>query len=46
MPKNELTLAWNDPDLGIQWPLENPQVSEKDTHGLRLKDIARDRLFA
>lgn len=44
-PQNELTLAWNDPDLGIQWPLEAPQLSEKDARGLRLRDIPRDRLF-
>jgi dTDP-4-dehydrorhamnose 3,5-epimerase len=45
-PQNELTLAWNDPDIGIQWPLDNPQLSEKDARGLRLKDLPKDRLFA
>ena len=45
-PQHELTIAWNDPDLGIQWPLANPQLSEKDTRGLRLKDLPPDRLFA
>jgi dTDP-4-dehydrorhamnose 3,5-epimerase len=45
-PQNELTLAWNDPDIGIQWPLDNPQLSEKDAHGPRLKDLPKDRLFA
>jgi dTDP-4-dehydrorhamnose 3,5-epimerase len=44
-PQNELTLAWNDPELGINWPLEAPVLSEKDTRGLRLRDIPRDRLF-
>jgi len=45
-PQNELTLAWNDPDVGISWPLDNPQLSEKDARGLRLKDLPKDRLFA
>ena len=45
-PQNELTLAWNDPDIGIQWPLDHPQVSEKDTRGLRLNDLPQERLFA
>jgi dTDP-4-dehydrorhamnose 3,5-epimerase len=45
-PQNELTLAWNDPDLGIQWPLDHPQLSEKDARGVRLKDLPPDRLFA
>jgi dTDP-4-dehydrorhamnose 3,5-epimerase len=45
-PQHELALAWNDPDIGIQWPLDNPQLSEKDTRGVRLKDLPKDRLFA
>ena len=44
-PGNEVTLRWDDPDLGIQWPLQNPVVSEKDAKGLRLKDIPKDKLF-
>jgi dTDP-4-dehydrorhamnose 3,5-epimerase len=45
-PQHELTLAWNDPDIGIQWPLDNPQLSEKDARGPRLKDLPKDCLFA
>jgi dTDP-4-dehydrorhamnose 3,5-epimerase len=38
-PEFERTLAWNDPDLGIPWPLANePQLSAKDKAGARLKD--------
>jgi dTDP-4-dehydrorhamnose 3,5-epimerase len=44
-PQNEMSLLWNDPDVGVKWPLENPQLSEKDIRGVRLKDIPRDRLF-
>lgn len=30
-PRSEGALAWDDPDVGIAWPLENPPVlSEKD----------------
>ena len=43
-PETELSLAWNDPKLGIQWPIENPVLSAKDQAGLRLEDIPRDRL--
>jgi len=46
MPQHELALAWNDPDIGIRWPLDNPQLSEKDARGPRLKDLPKDRLFA
>lgn len=44
-PKDEMTLLWNDPDLGIKWPLENPIISEKDTKGLRLQELPVERLF-
>jgi dTDP-4-dehydrorhamnose 3,5-epimerase len=44
-PKDELTIRWDDPDIGIKWPLDNPIVSEKDAKGLLLKDVPRERLF-
>lgn len=44
-PQNEVTLAWNDPEIGIQWPLASPQLSAKDARGLPLRDIPPDRLF-
>ncbi|HEX5398424.1 MAG TPA: dTDP-4-dehydrorhamnose 3,5-epimerase [Verrucomicrobiae bacterium] len=44
--QHEQALAWNDPDIGIQWPLESPQLSEKDSRAPRLKDLPRERLFS
>jgi dTDP-4-dehydrorhamnose 3,5-epimerase len=44
-PKTELTLMWNDPEIGIQWPLEEPLLSEKDRNGLCLSQIPAERLF-
>jgi dTDP-4-dehydrorhamnose 3,5-epimerase len=35
------TLLWNDPALGIEWPLaegENPMLSHKDAHATPLRD--------
>ncbi len=29
-PQCERGIAWNDPTIGIRWPIENPTVSEKD----------------
>lgn len=43
-PKHELSLAWNDPDLAIDWPLATPIVSPKDAAAPRLAEIPRDRL--
>lgn len=44
-PANELTVRWDDPEVGIQWPIRNPVLSEKDARGLRLRDVPVDRLF-
>lgn len=44
-PGNELTIRWDDPDLGIKWPLQDPTLSEKDAKGLLLKNVPRERLF-
>ena len=43
-PKTELTVAWNDPDIGIAWPIAAPALSPKDASGLRLCDVPHDRL--
>jgi dTDP-4-dehydrorhamnose 3,5-epimerase len=44
-PQNETTIAWNDPEIGIQWPVADPVLSEKDQRGLRLKDVPPEKLF-
>ena len=36
-PEHERTLLWSDPDLSIDWPTENPQLSPKDLQGMILK---------
>ena len=39
-PQGERTLLWNDPDIGINWPLSAPPVlSAKDQVGKTLKEI-------
>jgi dTDP-4-dehydrorhamnose 3,5-epimerase len=37
-PAAEKTIAWNDPDLGIAWPIPNPILSNRDQRGMSLKD--------
>ena len=44
-PKDEVTLLWNDPDMGIKWPLSQPNLSEKDMKGLRLREAPPEKLF-
>jgi dTDP-4-dehydrorhamnose 3,5-epimerase len=40
-PENESSLAWDDPTVGIEWPLEGIELklSSKDTAGLPLADV-------
>jgi dTDP-4-dehydrorhamnose 3,5-epimerase len=40
-PRDERSVLWNDPDLGIAWPFAPDQVtlSEKDRAAPRLRDL-------
>ena len=41
-PSSEVSLAWDDPTVGIDWPIpggETPQLSAKDARGLAWADI-------
>lgn len=44
---SEAGIAWNDPDLGIDWGLEGDSIilSDKDAHRPRLKDVPVEDLF-
>jgi len=39
-PEAERTLLWNDPDVGIQWPIQPQVLSDKDLQGRLLSDIS------
>jgi len=43
-PDDEGGVLWNDPAIGIDWPIEEPLLSEKDRKSPRLADIPSDRL--
>jgi dTDP-4-dehydrorhamnose 3,5-epimerase len=40
-PNNERGIRWNDPDLNIKWPVEQPILSEKDRNNPAFKEIER-----
>lgn len=42
-PKREIGIAWDDPEIAIPWPLDEPLLSERDRHAPRLADV-RDQL--
>jgi dTDP-4-dehydrorhamnose 3,5-epimerase len=46
-PAVERGIAWNDPDVGIEWPLPQPEliVSERDAKAPRLAQIAAELPF-
>ena len=42
-PTSELSIAWDDPEIGIAWPLDAPLLSAKDSAAPRLAEVL-DRL--
>jgi dTDP-4-dehydrorhamnose 3,5-epimerase len=43
-PAGDASILWNDPDLGIEWPVEMPILSDKDAKAPRLRDVPPQRL--
>ena len=39
-PADEIVIAWDDPQIGIQWPLNNPTLSPKDARANSLQNLA------
>jgi dTDP-4-dehydrorhamnose 3,5-epimerase len=40
-PASERGLIWNDPDVGIEWPIADPVLSERDKGHPRLAELDR-----
>lgn len=40
----DAAIAWNDPDIAVQWPCEPRTISAKDELAPLLRDVPRDRL--
>jgi dTDP-4-dehydrorhamnose 3,5-epimerase len=40
-PEDEYTLLWNDKKIGIDWPIKDPVLSEKDSKGLSLDKVMK-----
>ncbi len=39
-PATEAGIAWDDPDVGVEWPIADPVLSDRDRSGPRLAEIA------
>jgi dTDP-4-dehydrorhamnose 3,5-epimerase len=42
--RSEIGVAWDDPEIGIEWPIQSPRLSDKDQQNRRLQDIPADTL--
>jgi dTDP-4-dehydrorhamnose 3,5-epimerase len=42
-PNDEGGVLWNDPDIGILWPVKEPIIKESDSCFSCLKDISEDK---
>ena len=45
-PDDELGVAWDDPDLDVDWGVGEPVISERDCNNPRLADIPAHRIPA
>ena len=44
-PASEGTIAWNDRDVAIQWPISEPVLSARDQKGMTLDEYLRKPAF-
>lgn len=43
-PECDAGVCWDDPDIGIRWPMKAPSLSDKDNRQPFLRDIPKERL--
>jgi len=43
-PDQEGSILWNDPDIGIEWPIDEPLLSGKDSAAQRLCDFSPSKV--
>jgi len=43
-PEYDAAVAWNDPDIGVEWPIEPASVSARDSAAPQLLDIPETQL--
>lgn len=44
-PATESGIAWDDPDVGVEWPVDDPLLSERDKGAPRLSEVAASLPF-
>ena len=41
-PSFERTIAWDDSEIGVEWPLKNPILSDKDSEAGSLNEVCKE----
>ena len=44
-PASEGTIAWDDPEIAIEWPIDDPLLSQRDQNGMSLVTYAERPAF-
>jgi dTDP-4-dehydrorhamnose 3,5-epimerase len=44
-PETEAGIAWNDPEVGVKWPYENPTLSRRDQQQMSLAQYRKNPAF-
>jgi dTDP-4-dehydrorhamnose 3,5-epimerase len=44
-PETEAGIRWDDPDIGVEWPIQHPQLSDRDNLAPTLAEIADELPF-
>jgi dTDP-4-dehydrorhamnose 3,5-epimerase len=44
-PATESGIAWDDPDVDVEWPVEDPLLSERDKQAPKLAEVAESLPF-
>jgi dTDP-4-dehydrorhamnose 3,5-epimerase len=44
-PATEAGIAWDDPDVGVEWPVDEPLLSPRDTSAPKLSEVAETLPF-
>jgi len=44
-PATEAGIAWDDPDVGVEWPVDDPLLSERDRQAPKLAGVASSLPF-
>jgi dTDP-4-dehydrorhamnose 3,5-epimerase len=44
-PQHELGFRWDDPEVGIKWPVAAPTLSQRDARAPLLKELPQEKLF-